>query len=115
MKNDKTNITRDDIVKYLLETDLITVCVQCQLHKKKADLHLEEDLIQDIWEWVMTYDENKLIDAFTNKHLNALITRTLINNVFSVNSPYYKKYHKFTDKTTEITLKELNIPDNEQE
>ena len=106
--------TRQDVVDYLLETRLVNTCCECQLAKKKSDMDLLDDLIQDVWLWVMTYDEDKLLNAYTNGHINALITRMIINNVFSVSSPYYRNYHKFSDRTTEITSKELNIPADEE-
>lgn len=70
-----------------------------------------EDLIQDTWLWLMTYDEGKLLNAYEKKHLNALITSVLVKNIFSKKSPYFQRYHKDSSRCREITDKELNLPD----
>lgn len=105
---------RKDIIDYCLSKGLIETCCSCQLSKRKTDSQLLEDLIQDTWVWLLTYDEEKLINAYNNKHLNALITQYLVNNIWSTTSPYWKKYHKDSSKTREITEKELNLKDEEE-
>lgn len=101
---------RDDIIKYLLDTKLLWKCCECQF-KKMGNLENLNDFYQDMWEWVMTYDEEKLVDAYRNHHLNALITRVIQNNIFSANSPYYKKYAKFRHLTTELVYEDNNEDD----
>lgn len=70
-----------------------------------------DDFFQDVCLWFLTYDNEKLNDAHTNNHMNALITRMVQNNVFSNNSPYYGKYKRFRDRTQEITYNELQFTD----
>ena len=44
-----------------------------------------------------------LYDAHTNNHMNALISRIIINNLWSNTSPFYTQYRKFMDKGDDIT------------
>lgn len=107
------SFTRSDVVDYLLKTNLLRRCVECQVVKMK-DKQFMDDIEQDAWVWIMTYDEEKLINAYTNGHLNALISRYLINNLFSKTSPFYKTYLKQSDREDEITQKLIDtIPDED--
>lgn len=103
-----------DRQKLLTENyDLIVRCVECQLAKQPMDLGNKDDLIQDIALWFLTYDEKKLQNAIDNNHLNALITSVVVKQIFSKNSPYYKHYKKFAERSDEITSEILNIADEE--
>lgn len=104
-------VTRADVVDYCIKSRLIEQCCECQLAKKKEDIALLADLQQDVWIWLLQYDEKKLLDAFTRGHLNALITATITNWVFSTSSPYWTRYHRQSGREDEITYKELNIPE----
>lgn len=99
---------RDEVIDYLMKTDLLKRCCECQF-KKLGNMTFFDDFYQDMWEWVMTYNEDKLWDAYKNHHLNALITRCIQNNIFSANSPYYKKYVKYYRFNSEL------IYDNNEE
>lgn len=101
---------KKEITDYLLSHNLIEECVKYQTLKYKEFDNIE-DLVQDTWLWILSYDENKLEDAYDNKHLNALITRYLSNNLFSKSSPYWSKYKKFRERTDEITQEALQVPD----
>lgn len=96
---------RNSVVDYLLSSRLLETCVDYQL-KRFPSHHLNrEDIIQDAWVWVLSYDEDKLIDAYENNHLNALITRYLQNQIYSTTSEYYRRYVRFDETTDEITQK----------
>lgn len=105
-------ITRNDVVDYLVKTRLIETCCECQIAKRPSEKPLLNDLIQDMWVWAMTYDEKKLVNAYSHHHLNALITRTIVNNIWSTQSPFFKNYHRQESRQTEITERELNLPED---
>ena len=44
----------------------------------------------------------KLNDAYLNKHLNALITRYIQNQLFSKTSEYFRKYVKFNNLSNDL-------------
>lgn len=102
---------RTEIIDFVLKTGLAKKCVQYQTNKCKNQ-YLKEELLQELYLWLLTYDLNKLWDAYTNKHINALMTRWIINNFFSKTSPFYKHFRKFDSISDEITNKELDIPDS---
>lgn len=97
------DVTRTDVVDFLLKSRLLETCCECQTAKKPTEKSNLDDLIQDMWLWVMEYDEEKLVDAYKKNHLNALITRTITNNIWSRNSRHWSKYHKYNERETEIT------------
>lgn len=96
-------MTNKEIVDQYLS--LISECINYQFSniKDKSILQWKEDLTNDVVVWLYDYDSEKLLDAHVNNHMNALITRIIQNNLFSVTSPFYKAYRKFDLKTTEIT------------
>ena len=81
--------------------NLIKQCIDCQFAGIK-DKQFKEDFHNDLIIILYEYDNNKLVDALTHNHLNALITRIIQNQIFSKTSPYYKDYYKFQDKTGNI-------------
>lgn len=88
-------MNRDDVVKNIIDTNLLTTCVDYQLKKQPQHYPYRDDIISDAWVWLLTYDEKKLIDAAEHRHLNALITRYLQNQVFSKTSEYYRRYIRY--------------------
>lgn len=101
---------REEIIAYLLETGLVDRCVRYQTNKCRNG-YLKEEITQELWLWLLTYDLEKLTDAYENKHLNALITRYLCNQFHSKNSPFFKNQRKFDLLTDEIGNEQLEIPD----
>lgn len=93
---------RSEVIDYILKSKLLTTCVDYQLKKQPQHYGNRDDIISDAWVWLLTYDEDKLADAYEHKHLNALITRFLQNQVFSSTSEYYRKYIKFNSITEDL-------------
>lgn len=100
---------RDEIINYAMESGLAEKCIGYQTAKCR-DRELVNDLLQELYLWLLTYDINKLSNAYENKHINALITRWIRNNYFSKSSPFYKTFRKFDSITDELGPKEFNIP-----
>ena len=97
-----------EILEIYLNNGLIKTCVECQFSKLK-DREYEDDYFQDLCVTILEYDNNKLNDAHKNNHFNALITRMIINNIFSSTSPFYRTYIKFNSKCEELNnYKETN-------
>ena len=96
-------MNRDDVIKSIMDSGLLITCVDYQLKRQPQHYEHRGDIIGDAWVWLLTYDEQKLIDAYTNKHLNALITRYLQNQLFSTTSEYYRKYIKLNSISEELS------------
>lgn len=101
---------RKKIIKEIIDKKLVETCVSYRLNKCKSQYYKDE-LEQETWFWLLTYDLDKLKDAYENNHLSALITRFLINQYFSKTSDFFKKFKKYDNSTDEITDRERNIPD----
>lgn len=99
---DLLTMNRDDIIKYILDSKLLDTCVDYQLKKQPQHYKNRDDIIQDAWMWLLTYDADKLSDAFVNNHLNALLTRYIQNQLFSKTSDYYRRYIKFNNLTENL-------------
>ena len=102
---------RNEIVDYTIKSGLLRQCVECQVAKSKSDKQWADDIEQEMWMWMLTYDIEKLSDAYENNHLNALISKVLVNQIFSKTSPFHKNYRRYDNITDEITPKEMNIAD----
>ena len=101
-----------EIVDIYLNNRLIKTCVECQFSKLK-DRQYEDDFFQDLVLILLEYDNEKLNNAHKNNHINALITRIIMNNIYSVTSKYYKNYIKFNSNSDEITKEVINISNEE--
>ena len=95
-------VERQEIVKDILESGLLTTCVDYQLKKQPQHYANRDDIIQDAWLWLLSYDIQKLNDAYINKHLNALLTRYIQNQIFSKTSEYYRKYVKLNNLSNDL-------------
>lgn len=57
----------------------------------------EEDLIQDLYLYLMEKDDKLIEDLYNKNQLVFYITRMVINNIKSTTSPYYYKYRRWTN------------------
>lgn len=105
------HMSNKDIVDKYIKNGLIQTCVDCQFAKlkDKTKLQFKDDMYQDLIISLYEYDNAKLNDAENNNHINALITKILINNLYSVTSKFYKDYIKFSTRTEEIKYDEEDI------
>jgi hypothetical protein len=54
-----------------------------------------DDLEQEIYQILLEYDENKVIEMYRNKQLKFFLVGEIQRQYFSKTSPYYKKYKKY--------------------
>ena len=96
--------------------DLIRRCVECQFVHSAPDMQNMEDYYHDLILYL--YDYPKLMNAVENNHLNALITKIVIQNLYSKTSVYDKVYRRFgrisddLDDWQEETEEKKNNKDN---
>lgn len=60
------------------------------------------DLSQDIYVDLLSKNDDKIVEMYNNDQLKFFITRIVLNNVYSKNSPYYSKYKKLLKKSNNI-------------
>lgn len=92
---------RQTIIEYCQRTRLIETCVSHQC-RRYYQTEFKNDLIQDMYVWLLSYDIKKLWNAYSNNHLNALITAVLQRNLYSKTSPFYRTYRKFPSASRNI-------------
>lgn len=95
-------MNRQEIIDNILDSGLLVTCVDYQLKKQPQHYQNRADIINDAWYWLLTYNEDKLKDAYEGNHINALITRYLQNQLFSKTSEYYRKYIKLNSLSEEL-------------
>lgn len=95
-------MNRQEIIDNILDSGLLVTCVDYQLKKQPQHYQYRDDILEDAWVWLLTYDEAKLMDAAEGNHINALITRYLQNQLFSKTSEYYRKYIKLNSLSEEL-------------
>lgn len=93
---------RDTIIQDILKSGLLVTCVDYQLKRQPQHYQNRADIIQDAWLWLLSYDIEKLTDAYLNNHLNALLTRYIQNQIFSKTSDYYRKYVKLNTLSEDL-------------
>lgn len=109
MKNDliqKDFKTNQEIVEEAVSSGLLDDCIMYQFLKiKKSEpwkVQFSGDLKSDVYLVLYEYDNEKLNDAYRKGHLNALITRIIINSVYSNSSNFYCRYIKFMNKSNDL-------------
>ena len=103
-------IKRNDIVKAVISSGLVETCVAYQMNKC-TDEYLKEEMIQECYLWLETYDWDKLFDSFIGNHMNALITKFIKNQWFSSTSTFYRRNRKKQKTEVEIDNEALQIKD----
>lgn len=68
-------------------------------HPLTADL---KDLCQMVYLVLLEYDETKLLDLWENDQINFFLARIIINQYRSSNSPFYKIFRKYQNRSVSI-------------
>lgn len=68
----------------------------------KSSDDLLNDLIQEIYLDLLQKDDKKIVKLYESNQIRYFITRIVINNLHSKNSPYWCKIKSFTHKMNEI-------------
>ena len=98
-KNFSNTMTNREIIDANL--GLLAKCVKYQF-AKCSNKDLAGDFLNDLYLILLDYDNAKLLNAYEEGHLNALITRIIINNIHSNTSEFYRKYRKFLRQKNDI-------------
>lgn len=96
---------RDKILNEIIGTGLLETCVDCQLSRRRSfncNWNNRDDIVQDAYLWLLTYDIDKLRNAYEGNHINALITGYLTRQILSTSSKYYNTYLKFDRLCDEV-------------
>lgn len=61
-----------------------------------------EDLAQDVYMYLLEYDDEKIIGMYERNELDFFISRIITNQYISISSPFYTKYKKFLNNSNPI-------------
>ena len=96
------DLTNEDILKILIDDGLIQRCVDYQFSKltsrRKSSIadrskkQYKEDFYHDLILIIADYNNEKLNNAYHNKHLNALITAIIVRQLYSTTSYFARTY-----------------------
>ena len=84
-----------------LNYKLVQQCVMYQT-KKYGWLANKDDILQDVCLIILEYDNNKLNKIHNDNKMNCFVTGILVRQLYSKNSPAYKKYKKDNEREVAI-------------
>lgn len=93
-------MTKNEVIGKLAKERIVETIVS-NIAKSSDDLL--NDLVQEIYLDLLQKDEDKIIKLYESNQMRYFITRMVINNIHSTNSPYWCKYKRFTQNMNEIT------------
>ncbi len=105
---------RNVIIDFISGSSLADRCLAYQARFIR-DPFLREEIWSELWLWLLTYDLEKLSNAYENKHLNALITRYLQNQLFSKNSEFYYRWRRISEERQTKVGYEVLEPEEEED
>lgn len=106
-------LTNSEIVDIYIKNGLLWKCVVMQFLKLR-DMYktqYREDMYHDLILILLNYSPEKLNNAHENHHMNALVTRMLLNNLWSNTSKFYKTYIK-TPQGVKVNIDDLQMEED---
>lgn len=99
---DKETMHLHDIIDTIARERLVERLAANICKTSRPDI---DDLSQYVYEALLTYDEDKIVDLYENGQLVFFIVRIIQNQYFSTTSAYYREMRRFvmhTDSLDEI-------------
>ena len=93
-------MTKNEVVNIIAKERMVETIVS-NIAKSSDDLL--NDLIQEIYLDLLQKDEDKIVKLYQSNQIRYFITRIVINNIHSKNSPYWCRIKGFTHNMNEIT------------
>lgn len=91
--------TKNEIIEELARGKVVEKFVHNAAKTSAPEL---DDLAQDIYLILLQMDEEKLVKLYEKKQLSFWVARIIMNQYFSVTSPFYTKYRKFQHLSEQI-------------
>lgn len=92
-------MTKNEVVNIIAKERMVETIVS-NIAKSSDDLL--NDLIQEIYLDLLQKDDEKIVKLYESNQIRYFITRIVINNIHSKNSPYWCKIKSFTHNMNEI-------------
>lgn len=95
-------MTRTEVVARIAREQRVEV-MACNIAHSPLSQELK-DLCQMVYETLLTYDEDKIVDLWESGAINFFIARVLVNQYRSPRSPYHNLIRKFSSKSEELPI-----------
>ena len=92
-------MTKNEVISVIAKEKIVEQIVS-NIAKSSDDLL--NDLSQEIYLDLLQKDEDKIVKLYESNQIRFFITRIVINNLHSKNSPYWCKIKSFTHNMNEI-------------
>lgn len=92
-------MTKNEVISVIAEERMVEQI--CSNIAKSSD-DLLNDLSQEIYLDLLQKDEDKIVKLYESNQMRYFITRMIINNLHSTNSPFWCKIKSFTHNMNEI-------------
>lgn len=99
-------VTKEKIIDWLIKTKKVEKLAH---NITKSGQPIVEDLIQEVWIFLLGYDEEKLKRAYLENYIDFLLVRIIHNQYFSTSSRFYFKFRKFQNYTDNIDDEKIRI------
>ena len=104
-------MTRTEIVEKFARERRVEVIVQNTAHAPRLSPDLR-DLCQMVYLYLLTYDEDKIVDLHDSDALDYFIARIVVNQFRSSNSLYHRQIRRPLARPTDpANIRILNIKD----
>lgn len=92
-------MTKREVISIIANERMVETII-ANIEKKQDDLF--NDLAEDIYISLLEKDDDMIVKLYTTKQIRYFITRMVINNVHSKNSPFWTIYKKYTNNAEEL-------------
>lgn len=92
-------MTKNEVVNIIAREKMVETIVS---NIAKSDDDLLNDLVQEIYLDLLQKDDEKIVKLYQSNQIRYFITRIVINNIHSKNSPYWCKIKSFSYYMNEI-------------
>ena len=93
-------MTKNEVVNMIAKEKMVE---QICFNIAKSSDDLLNDLAQEIYLDLLQKDDDKIVHLYESNQMRYFVTRIVINNLRSKNSPYWCKIKSFTYNMNEIT------------
>lgn len=92
-------LTKIEIISIIAKEKMVENIIS-NIEKKQDDLF--SDLAQDIYVSLLDKEDSLIKNLYNSKQLRYYVTKMVINNIHSKNSPFWSVYRKYINNAEEL-------------
>ena len=98
-------MTKIEVISIIAKEKMVETIVH-NIAKKEDDLN--NDLIQEIYLNLLEKNDDLIVNLYASNQIHFFITRMVLNQLHSTNSPFYMRFKRFT-----LNMEQLGDYENE--